>query len=133
VAVLVLGVWGLVWMLGLLASFRVHPHLLVGDGVRVRNGFSVDIHLPWEAVESLAVKRRDLPSSMRWLQPRETEDGIDLQIGVSGEVNVRADLRRPLTVPTHNGPIDVIAVSFLVDDPKAFVAQARERLAATRT
>lgn len=129
-AVLVLGVWGLVWMLGMLAALRVHPHLLTDDALRVRNGFSVDLRLPWEAVESFVVQRRDLPSSMRWLQPRETDDGTDLQIGVSGEVNVRAVLREPLTVPTSRGDLEVVSVSFLADDPKALVARAREHLVA---
>jgi hypothetical protein len=34
----ILGLWGLVWMLGLLASLSVHPHLVADAGLRVRHG-----------------------------------------------------------------------------------------------
>ena len=100
VAAFVLGAWGFVWMVGLLASLKVYPHLMSDAGLRLRYGASVDVTVPWQAVETITVDRRDLPSSVRTLQPVETARGTDLQIAVSGQVNVHAALRRPLTVPT---------------------------------
>ena len=46
-ALLVLGVWGLVWMIGFLAATVVHPHLLDHDGIVVRSGAAHRIALPW--------------------------------------------------------------------------------------
>jgi hypothetical protein len=56
----VLGVWGLLWMVGFLASMKVFPRLLDDDGLRVRNGTSVDIRVPWDAVASVTGRRRSV-------------------------------------------------------------------------
>lgn len=125
---LVLGAWGLLWMLGYMAGLRVYPHLLDDQVLRVRNGARIDVPIPLEAIASIKATRRDLPSSMRSLQPRETPDGTDLQVGVSGQVNVHVVLRRPLTVPTPKEPMEITEISFLVDDPRAFVARTRQLL-----
>lgn len=129
IAGLVLGVWGLVWMVGLLASLRVYPHLLDDAALRVRHGASTDISLPWDAVAAVRSERRDLPSTVWTLQPRETADGgTDLQVGVSGQVNVTATLHRPTTVRTAKGDMEITALSFLADDPRALVTRARQHL-----
>jgi len=128
IAVLVLSVWGLVWMVGLLASLNVYPHLLSPSTLRVRHGASVDIPLPWAAIETVKAEQRDLRSTVWTLQPRETERGTDLQVGVSGQVNVHAVLREPLTVDTPKGPMKITELSFLVDDPRALVTRARYHL-----
>lgn len=123
---LAVGVWGLIWMLGLLASLHVYPHLLDASRLRVRNGASIDVAVPWEAIGSLTARRGDLPSSARSFQPEQTERGTHLRIGVSGQVNVHASLAAPLTVKTPHGPMEIVELSFLVDEPRAFVTQARE-------
>ena len=90
---IVLGVWTLVWMLGILAGLRVHPHTVSAAGLRVRNGAFTDVLVPWDAVAAVSTKEVDLPSSMRSLQPLETADGTDLRVGVSGRVNIAVVLR----------------------------------------
>lgn len=129
---LLTGVWGLVWMVGLLASLYVYPHLLGPTILVVRYGASHRIALPWDAVASITHGRRDLDSSVWTLQPRETEAGVDLQVGVSGQVNVHAHLRRPTVVSTAKGPMEVVELSFFADDPRALAAHARRRLTTAR-
>lgn len=128
IALLVAGVWGLVWMVGLLASLYVYPHLLGPETLRVRYGASHSVTLPWDAVASMTHGRRDLDSSVWTLQPRETEHGTDLQVAVSGQVNVHARLRRPTTVSTAKGDLEIVELSFFADDPRTLVAHAREIL-----
>ncbi len=130
IALLVMGLWGLVWMVGLLASLYVYPHLLGRGMLRVRHGATHSISLPWDAILSVTHDRKDLDSSVWTLQPRETEHGVDLQVGVSGEVNVHAQLRLPTPVSTAKGPMDIVELSFFADDPRALVAEARAILAA---
>jgi hypothetical protein len=126
-AALVVGIWGLMWMVGLLASLRVHPHLVTAAGLRVRHGASVDVQVPWDAVRSVTTQRRDLDSSVWTLQPRKTPEGTDLQVAVSGTVNVTVRLSRPLRVPTRRkGELEVVAVSLLADDAAALVRRVRE-------
>ena len=126
--VLVLGIWGLLWMLGLLASLRVHPHLVSDAHLRVRHGSRIDLEVPWADMTGVRVQRRDLPSSIRVLQ-RDPADADHLHVAVGGETNVSIDLRRPLSAGTPGGVVVFQGVSLLVDDPRQFVADARRRLA----
>lgn len=129
-ALLAVSVWGLAWMVGMLASLKAYPHLTDEVGIRVRHGKRADVRIPWSAVASVTRVDRDLPSSVRTFQPLETPAGVDLQIGVSGRANVRVALVEPLEVPTPKGPLEVVAVTFLVDDPADLVAFARRAVAA---
>lgn len=131
IAALVLGVWGLVWMLGALAGLRVHPHLLTADALRVRNGALTEVVVPWAAVAAAHRVDLDLPSSVWTLQPEETPGGTHLRVGVSGRANVTVDLREPLLVrPARNKELTVVRVSFWVDEPRDAVRAIAERAAA---
>lgn len=121
---LALGVWGLLWMTGLLASLRAYPHLLAPLYLRVRQGPRVDLLVPWDAVEGVVPRRRELPSSIRAVQVQEVDGQTDLHVAVGGETNVSLVLRRPLRLRTPGGEVTADRISLLVDDPKAFVAQA---------
>ena len=50
------------------------------------------------------------------VQPRETAAGTDLQVGMSGRVNVELRLAAPTTVLTEKGPLEVTQVSLWADD-----------------
>jgi hypothetical protein len=117
---LFLSVWGLLWMIGLLASMKVFPHLLEADGLRVRFGAHVSVLVPWEAVESVAARRRSVESG-RSLQ---VEDGV-ATVPVMKQTRVDVALREPVRV----GEDEVREVRLYVDAPKTFVPAARERLA----
>lgn len=54
----VLSIWGLLWMLGYLASVKVFPHLLAEDELRIRYGTTVDIAVPLEAIAEMTSQRR---------------------------------------------------------------------------
>lgn len=56
---LVLGLWGVVWMVGLLLGMLTRPHAVGPDGIRVRSGSEIDIDLGWDVVASV-VRRRDV-------------------------------------------------------------------------
>lgn len=130
IALLVVGAWGLAWMVGFLASLNVYPHLLTAECLRVRNGALADLALPWSAVARVTTRQRDLDSTIRTLQPRETDPGTDLQVGVSGQVNVHAVLHAPTVVATAKGPMEIVELSFWADDPRALAARARALVAA---
>jgi hypothetical protein len=132
IIVLVISAWGLIWMIGFLASIKVHPHLVGPASLRVRHGSSVDIAVPWESIASIVVRRRDLPSSIRTLRFDET-NSTHLQVAVSDQVNVHVVLTDTLTVPTRKGDRKITELSFWADDPKDLVARARHILAAATT
>lgn len=124
-ALLGLGVWGLVWMIGLLASLKVYPHLTGDGGLRLRYGKLADLTVPWAAVESVRVVDIDEEWSLRTLRPQQTDDGVDLHVPVGDRANVQVRLREPTEVRTHKGPMTITALTFWADEPKDFAAHAR--------
>lgn len=118
---LALSVWGLLWMIGLYASLKIHPHLVGDAGIRVRNGATIDFLVPWADVESVRRSYRSLPSS----RSVQIEDGV-LHIAVGSQTSVDVRLRRPAAVPLPAGPSDPVSeVRLYADDPNALVRRAR--------
>jgi hypothetical protein len=125
IVLLVAGVWGLLWMLGLLAGFRTYPHLIGDEALRIRSGPLHDIVVPLDAIAGVTAKQRSLPSSLWTLQVEQTEGGAHLNVVVSGEVNVHLTLREPQTVRTRKGEADVDAISFWADEPRKVAGRLR--------
>ena len=121
-----LSIWGLLWMVGLLASLRVYPHLVGDDGLRVRNGFRVEVAIPWEAVAEVRTRNRPLEKS-KAIQFEETADGrLISKIVVLGQTNVDVIFKEPTAVALSRSPIDELR--FWADDPATLVKAARTRL-----
>ncbi|MGV9765630.1 PH domain-containing protein [Micromonospora tulbaghiae] len=129
-AAIALGVWGVLWMIGLLASLRIHPHVVDDTGLRVRNGVSVDVTIPWNAVARVAVRHRSLPSS-RAVQ-YDADDPAVLNLGVGSQTAVDVVLREPLSVRLPKGPSEPVReIRLYADDPAALVEHARRHVPAT--
>lgn len=128
-AVLVISAWGLLWMLGYYGSLKVYPHAVGPAGIRVRYSATVRGSVRWDSVVSVAAHRRDgLPRSVD-LDP---DDPTTLAIAVGHETNVRILLSSPVEVATLSRTFRPERLDLYVDDPKAFVAACRSRVAAQR-
>jgi hypothetical protein len=125
ISLLIVGVWGLLWMIGLLAGLRSYPHLLGADVLRIRNGALHDIAIPWSAISHVTTEDRSLPSSMWVLQPQETDRGLHLNVAVSGRVNVHLVLHEELAVHTTKGEMVIAGASLWVDEPRDVAARIR--------
>src|SRR5690606_28119198 len=64
----ILGLWGVVYMLGMLAGMLTRPHTIGPEGLRVRDATEIDLDLPWEVVA--AVEQRTV--TIQEKQPRVT-------------------------------------------------------------
>jgi hypothetical protein len=127
--VLGLGVYGLLWMLGLLAMIAIHPHVVDGTGIRVRNGISVDVTIPWAGVAAARRRYRALPSS-RAVQVDHDRDGPVVILGAGGQVNVELRLREPVPLALPRGLSEpTTRVRLYADDPDGFVAATGRHLA----
>ena len=124
-----LGLWGLAWMIGMLGALKSYPHLVGDLGVRVRNGFGVDLQVPWTSVASVTVQDHDLPSSMRSVQVEQTEHGDVLAVGVSGRTNVLVRLHEPTAFSTSRGEHVVAAVRLWADEHRSLVTRVRAAVA----
>jgi len=131
--VLVLSVWGLLWMVGLLASMKVYPHLIDDAGLRVRSGARVDIRIPWEAVASVSGRRRSVATGEN-VHLEHGDDGATVaSVPMMKQTRVDVVLRSPTAIGLPAGPRELTALRLYADDAGAFVATARERLAALET
>lgn len=126
IAFLIVGIWGLVWMLGLLASVKVHPHLISDAGLRVRYSTNVNILIPWEDIGDLQNRRRDLEKS-KTVQIASTPSGTFMSVGVLKQTNIDIVLREPRSIPLSKGASEPITeIRLYADDPKALLKRARE-------
>ncbi|GAB3178254.1 hypothetical protein FHX75_11266 [Micromonospora palomenae] len=123
--VLVLGIWGLLWMAGLYASMQIHPHLVGDTGLRVRLSSGIDIWIPWTDVEALRKRHRSLPSS-KSVQVEQEGDRRVLYISVGSQTSIDVLLRRPTTFHLPKGrsePMDELRL--YADDPDGLLRSAR--------
>jgi hypothetical protein len=122
----IVGVYGLLWMIGLMATMRVYPHLVGESGVRIRKSIAVDLTVPWGNIRDLRSRGRSLPPGGR----TQFEDGV-LAYGMAGGTTVDLVLVEPITLPekkTRGEPVKEIR--FHADHPDALVAAALTRLTA---
>jgi hypothetical protein len=125
---LVLGVWGLVWMFGLLFSFLTRPHAVGPDGIRLRSGAELDLPLRWEEVEAVTRRKRTAQDK----QPVFTVDADGtrtLHLHVQEQTNVRIALRSPVTARLQRSEHAASSIDVWVDQPEAFVDAARRHSA----
>jgi len=128
VPLLVLGIWGVAWMLGMLASYRVRPHLLTDTELRARSGARTWLVLPLDAVESTRVVEHEVPGVIRALH---VERELAL-VGAGSRTNLEMMLTRPTTVSTSKGEATLPQVGIWVDEPHEIAAQLRPLLATRR-
>ncbi len=131
IPLLVLGIWGLTWMIGLLCAYRMRPHTVGPRGLNVREGLELDVALTWDDIASVARTRRvDEPRSPRII----AADGlVTLSVRVQDTTNVEVVLERPTPVvlpglPPSGGRHEVSSVRFWVDDLDGYLAAVRRHM-----
>lgn len=124
---LVVGVYGLLWAVGMLLSVWVRPHTVSPTELRIRFAIHLDIPVPTHLV---AAVRTDLCG--RHQKTVETQDGT-LAVALSGTTNVVVDLVGPHQVHLGRGRwVAVRRVRFCASDPRAAVSAIRAAQAAAQ-
>ncbi|WP_217181162.1 hypothetical protein [Streptomyces sp. AC495_CC817] len=129
ITLLVLGIWGVTWMLGLLCAMIMRPHAVSPEGIRVRNGLEIDVPISWDDIASVAISRRvDEPKRPRIAEGEYAERMQD-------ETNIEIELERPTLVALpglapKGGAHRVDRIRLWADDPRAFLDAARPFLTA---
>lgn len=120
-----LGIWGLLWMLGMLAAYRVRPHLLMGDHLQIRNGARTWVTVPLDAITGVHTTEHEFPGITKVMHH---EDEL-LLVGVGRRTNVELTLSRPSVLHTSAGPRAASKIGLWVDEPQ----QATRQLKAPNT
>ena len=122
VPMLVLGIWGVLWMLGMQASNRVRPHLLTDSELRVRSGARTWLTVPLGSLSSTRPAEHELPGVIRTLHV----DGPLVLVGTGSRTNLELVLTGPTTLSSSSGDVTVSRVGIWVDEPRAVAAQLRQ-------
>ncbi|HYP44233.1 MAG TPA: hypothetical protein VEQ66_03435 [Propionibacteriaceae bacterium] len=124
---LVLGVWGLVWMLGLLFGMLTRPHAVGPDGIRVRSGPGVDLPISWDQIRAVAKRKRARRDKEPMIAVDDQGDAT-VHLWIGSETNIEVDLERPTEVRLPHGRERVRRIALYVDDPKSFLDEVRRHI-----
>jgi hypothetical protein len=127
---LVLGVWGLVWMLGMMAAYRVRPHLLDDHRLQVRDGIHARVDVPLERIAGTRTVEHELPGVLRSVHVEEAEEL--LLVGVGSRTNLELVLTGPTSLRHPRGTVDVTRVGLWVDEPRQVAELIRRGRSAPR-
>lgn len=109
----VLSVWGILWTVALLKSFRMRPVLIESNEVRARSGLIYDVTIPFDAIEGW-----DVPFTKEELDGKSV-----LNLAILSSPNVSLRFNRELVLPTMFGGERLIeGVALRLDDSAAFVS-----------
>lgn len=121
--VLVLSVYSLIWVIGFIAGFIVHPHLVHENTLVVRHGPKVSLPIPITSIERIEVSRHGLPGtrSIRYVSPQTETPAGTLHLSQGGQTNVELTLTRPFDggEPTRGNPVGKIHL--WVDDHRKLI------------
>lgn len=125
IPLLAVGIWSVMWMVGMLAAMRTRPHVLTATDLRLRAGLRGELDLPLAAVDRVATREAELSSTMRSYEI--TDD--TLLVGVSGRTNVQLTLCGPTILLTPKGAVQVERVGLWADDPRPVATLLRQAVA----
>ncbi|QDY80851.1 hypothetical protein FQU76_08240 [Streptomyces qinzhouensis] len=123
-ALLCLGVYGTVLMVGMQAANVVRPHVAGADGsLRLRYGALFDLRIPAEHILRVRAELRCPTGALLGVH----EDG-SLDLIVSGQTTVAVDLASPVPYTRPLGRTGTVrtTVRFHADDPGALIAALRD-------
>ncbi|MET0735460.1 MAG: hypothetical protein ABWY55_07440 [Microbacterium sp.] len=125
IPLLILGVWGVTWMLGLLLGFLTRPHAVGPDGIRARSGADIDVDLPWAVIHSVE-RSRDVAEKAPKI--RDEPHGRTLALRMQHETNILVVLEQPVAASLDDGTHDIDAVRLWTDDPDGFLSAVRTHI-----
>jgi hypothetical protein len=125
IPLLILGIWGVTWMIGLLFGFLTRPHAVGPQGIRVRQGTELDLALPWSVIRS--VERSEVTVEKA---PKVSDEpgGRTYSARIANATNVRIELEEPLDVRLPHAPDRIQAVRLWVDDLDGFLSAVRTHI-----
>lgn len=133
---LILGIWGLTWIIGLLLAYLTRPHTVGPEGIQVREGMELEISVPWEDLASIRLHPTSVDPNDPKNKPKRVfeEDGERVcAIRIGHETNLEITFERPTLVrlpglPPKGGEHKVSRLRFWADDPAGVLEECRRHL-----
>lgn len=109
---------GLVYLVGVVKSFRFRPILLEADSLRIRAGLLLDVAVPLNRIESVSMA----------IDGAEVRDAATLNAALLAWPNVIVHLRAPIDHHRLLRRRSIGRVAFRLDEPEPFVRLLQWRL-----
>lgn len=125
ITMLILGVWGLVYLFGLLFGMLTRPHVATTHRVELRQGPEVSLPIDWAHVDTVT-RRPQSTNGEKAHRVTVNDDGrVAINLWAGGETNIEIDLLRPQTFRLPGRSVEARRVRFYVDDPAALMRTLR--------
>ena len=127
IALLIVGIYALIWVLGFYASLAVLPHRLEVDGLRLHYGAFAQGFIPYSEIERIERKARKAPKPGDGLQTHPEENALYLATG--GKTDLTLHLRTPQVIDgllRTSEPATTIHLS--ADQPEKVTSKLRQRV-----
>lgn len=125
IPLLIAGIWGVTWMVGLLFGYLTRPHAVGPAGIRARLGADIDLNLEWDIVQSVE-RSRDVVEKAPMFG--DESHGRTLALRMQNETNILVILERPATVSIHGVSAEIDAARMWVDDLDGFMTAVRTHM-----
>ena len=126
IPLLVLGIWGVLWMVGLYAAYRVRPHVLTGSELVIRGGLRAQVVVPLPSIASVRTQEHELPGIVKSLHVEAEGEGRIVLLGVSSRTNLELELVGQTVVRTTSGEETAARIGLWVDDPREVRRQLQQ-------
>jgi hypothetical protein len=128
-ALLLLGAYATLWLLGLYASLVMLPHRLEEEGLRLRFGLLAEGFFPYQEIEAASRRELEAPTSGDGLSRVSGEE--TLYLATDGKTDVSLRLRAPRSMRGFLKDTEpACLVCLAVDEPDRFVRKLRRRIEA---
>lgn len=128
-ALLVLGVYGILWLLGLYDSLETLPHRLEAEGLRLRYGRLTEGFVPYAEIEEVIKTPRKAPTSGDGLSHAPADEA--LYLATDGKTDLMLRLKTAHFVTgflKESAPAHLFHLA--ADEPDMFLKQLRWRVEA---
>ena len=130
ITMLVIDIWGLMYILGLLFGFLTRPHVVTREGLTLRRGPEVNWPITWDAVAVVTkVKHSTNGERGHWLT-RDHQGQETLNMFSNGETNMLIELEGDQEFYLPGRKVTTRRVRFYVDKPTEFMDAVRPFLTA---
>lgn len=128
IALFLLGLWGLLYMCGMLFGLMTRPHVVTPRGLHLRQGPEITLPLDWADIHTITRRAVDTNGEKAHRVTRDAEGRVRLNLWVNQQATMVVELAEPreFRLPGRNVTTDLIR--FHVDDPGAFMKAVRAKL-----
>lgn len=118
--ILILGIWGFLFMVGIYAGLKAHPHFVTGSHLVIHSGPNLKLSIPKSQIYAAFVDERTFETS-KGFQIDEVDGQTRVNLVTMSQTNISLELKSPVAVNKGSKTYEVSRLDFFADDPRGLV------------